>query len=144
MSTILGFNYHVITDPVSQVAVQAYSNVSAGATYVGSTCVDLSQRAFTYSSPYIQDLAAKGQQAWGQSQPYLATFWTTFCQFLQSPLGTAVTLLVSTIVLMKLSQLTEDKIATVFFMTLGIAAAVASGAFLLQAGFLPTPMLAPA
>ena len=142
MSTILGFNYHVITDPVSQVAVQAYGTACTGATDLSGRCVELTRQAFTYSSPYVQDLAVKSQQLWGQSQPYIATFWTTFCQFLQSPLGTAMTLLITTIVLMKISQMTEDKIATVFFMTLGIAAAVASGAFLLQAGFLPAPMVA--
>ncbi len=142
MSTILGFNYHVVTGQVSQTAMQAYSTACTSVVFLSSKCVELTNQALIYSSPYIQNLAAKSQLLWTQSQPHIATFWTAFSQFLQSPLGTAMALLTTTIVLMKLSQLTEDKIATMFFMTLGIAAAVASGAFLLQAGFLPTPLLA--
>lgn len=142
MSAILNFNYQVVTEPVSQVAVQAYNSACTAVTYLGGKCVELTHQALTYSSPYIQNLALKTSELWSQSQPHIATFWTTFVQFVRSPLGTAISLLVTTIVLMKLSQMTEDKIATLFFMTLGIIAAVASGAFLLQAGFLPPPAFA--
>ena len=133
MSTILGYDY----SPITNGASIAYSHACTA----GNHAIDCGKAAYTFSSPYAASLAEKTEKVWGQSQPYLAALWATFCEFMRSPLGCAVTLIVSTIVLMKLSQLTEDKLASVLFMTLGIVAAVASGAFLLQAGVIPQSIM---
>ena len=87
--------------------------------------------------PHFEQLIVKTQELWGKLHPYLLQFVT----FLKTPLGIACTLLASTVICMKISQYSQDRLISLIFMIAGIVTSVLSGAHLLHAGLIPQSVL---
>ena len=134
MNPIRDFDYQVIIDVVASGAVQVYNSTCATGVFLGSKCIEIGQcalaagqEAVVYSLPYVQGLASKANETWIQLQSSLATLWTMLRKFADSPygVGSIFTLFLTMGLMMKLSTLTENKTAKVFFQILSVAAAVA-------------------
>lgn len=132
--TLFGFDYTIL----AELATKSYNGAVEGIKSFGTSAYNFGALALSTAAPYVKELGEKIKTLWTQTVPYLVAFGA----FLQSPLGIASVLLLSAIIVIKISELTENTTVKTTLLAAGIVAAMGSGIFFFTSGSLPDPILA--